>query len=326
MAIRIPWDKHEAAILLDACLAVINGKISRTDAVLMVSQTLRENAIRNGKTIDSVYRNENGISMQMNIMTALILETSSGLHGASKLFIDIVHLYKNNCSQFQKILEEAKKGETTVAYEALIHEEQEDDELHICATGASVSRPDSDARNKDDFSDVDFDRYKEILSRDYRKGFQLNDKLSVRRFRIQWKEFFKEELPYDDELIWKHIAYITVQHGDMVYLPEVMLDENTKHKLLAYIKSLFDEGKSIIYYEALYKKFSDDFASSRINNVEMLKTYLAYINDGQMWLHRNYIAVDRDVKADSADEVRSFLTSGIWVGKQGNDYQVAYLG
>ena len=115
MAIRIPWDEHEAAILLDACLAVIGNKISRADAILKVSNILREKAVRNGIVIDSIYRNENGISMQMNIMMALILETSSGLHGASKLFIDIVHLYKNNPDQFQKILEEAKKGGTIMS-------------------------------------------------------------------------------------------------------------------------------------------------------------------------------------------------------------------
>ena len=110
MAIRILWDEYEAAILLDACLAVIDNRISRADAVIKVSEKLREKAIKNGYTIDSVFRNENGISMQMSIMIALILETSSGLHGASKMFIDIVQLYKNNPDKFQKILEEAKKG------------------------------------------------------------------------------------------------------------------------------------------------------------------------------------------------------------------------
>ena len=114
MTVRIPWDEYEAAILLDACLAVIDNKISRADAVIKVSRMLREKAIKNGYTIDSVFRNENGISMQMSIMIALILETSSGLHGASKLFIEIVQLYKNNPEKLQKILEEAKEGETII--------------------------------------------------------------------------------------------------------------------------------------------------------------------------------------------------------------------
>ena len=102
MAIRILWDEYEAAILLDACLAVIDNRISRADAVIKVSEKLREKAIKNGYTIDSVFRNENGISMQMKIMTSLIQETHSGLHGASKLFVEIAKLYKTDQPQFHK--------------------------------------------------------------------------------------------------------------------------------------------------------------------------------------------------------------------------------
>ncbi len=54
-----------------------------------MSKELGEKVIRNGYAIDSVYRNENEVSMQMSIMTVLILELSSGLRGASKLFIKL---------------------------------------------------------------------------------------------------------------------------------------------------------------------------------------------------------------------------------------------
>lgn len=400
MAIRIPWDEHEAAILLDACLEVIDNKISRADAVLKVSRTLREKAIKNGIVIDSIYRNENGISMQMNIMTALILETSSGLHGASKVFIDIVHLYKNNPAQFQKILEEANEGgiimhankvnfyswldnticpsdvscikkscdlvddysknnrklgyslfetnqfadvqkimkavEKDVFFRAkngrqiqriekalneyyrflreylsnnteiFISEEKKDIETSICSVGTFDSEVGLDT-HKEDFGGVDFERYKKILSKEYKKGFRLNDKLSLRRFRIQWQRTFEDELQYDDDTICKHIKRITIQHGDMVYLPEDMLNEDIKCKLLTYINALFSEGKTVIYYEALYHEFADDFAIGRINNTEMLKSYLSYVNDGSMYLRRSYIASDSSVEVDNADEVRSFL-------------------
>ena len=290
MAIRILWDEYEAAILLDACLAVIDNRISRADAVIKVSEKLREKAIKNGYTIDSVFRNENGISMQMSIMIALIFETSSGLHGASKMFIDIVQLYKNNPDKFQKILEEAKKGA----------------KVNIAGVGAGVSDGGGDLY-EEEFTGVNFERYKKILSTEYKKGFRINDKLSVTRFRMQWKRTFEDELQYDDETICRHIAHITIQHGNMVYLPEDMLDENTKHRLLAYISTLFSEGKSVIYYEALYREFADDFAVGRINNLEMLRSYLSYINDGSMYFYRSYIASNSNVEVNNTDEVRSFL-------------------
>ena len=61
IAIRIPWDKYEAALLLDYCIKVENSEISRVEAVSTVSQMLRSRAIRKGYEIDDVFRNENGI-------------------------------------------------------------------------------------------------------------------------------------------------------------------------------------------------------------------------------------------------------------------------
>lgn len=399
MAIRIPWDEHEAAILLDACLAVIDVKISRTEAVLKVSKTLREKAIKNGIKIDSIYRNENGISMQMSIMMALILEIPSGLHKTSKVFIDIVHLYKNNLDQFQKVLEKAKKGETVmsenksifyrwlnnsvrpsdVSYikkacnlvdtysknnvklgyslfeanqlvdihkiikvikkdvffraknerqiqkiekalneykrfmkeclydnkETFISNKNQTDNIYVCSNETITSEKTTNSKEK--FLNVDFERYKEILSKNYKKGFRLNDKLSLRRFRMQWQSTFKDELQYDDKTICEHISHLTIQHGDMAYLPEDMLNNNAKCKLLAYITDLFSKGKTVIYYEALCREFADDFAIGRINNAEMLKTYLSYINNGSMYLCKNYITSDSNVEVNNLEEVRSFL-------------------
>lgn len=65
MAERILWDEYEAAILLDALIQVLNGTISRSDAVSAVSAELRRRARRKGLKIDDVFRNENGISWQM---------------------------------------------------------------------------------------------------------------------------------------------------------------------------------------------------------------------------------------------------------------------
>lgn len=162
---------------------------------------------------------------------------------------------------------------------------------------------------EESFDDVDFDKYQEILSKEYKKGFRLKDKLSIKRLRVQWQKTFDEELQYNDETICKHIAHITIRHGDMAYLPQSLLDDETKERLLTYIETTFESGKSVIYYEALYKEFADDFSCHRINNIEMLKTYLTYINDGNMYLNRSYIAANKNVTVDHADEVRSYMIS-----------------
>lgn len=66
MAARILWDMHEAAVLFQAMLRVLAGEIKRKDAVSDVSSKLREMAIGRGIKIDEKYRNENGVSLQMN--------------------------------------------------------------------------------------------------------------------------------------------------------------------------------------------------------------------------------------------------------------------
>lgn len=60
MSIRIPWDKYEAAILLDGWLRIKDG-IPRNEVVNLVSYQLRKKAVNQGINIDSVFRNTNGI-------------------------------------------------------------------------------------------------------------------------------------------------------------------------------------------------------------------------------------------------------------------------
>ena len=108
MAVRIPWDKYETAILIDACIKVQNNILSKEIAVSEVSADLRRLAISRGYEIDDIFRNENGISMQMTIMSALLQNRPSGLHNASKLFSEIRDIYINDNDAYIQILTEAK--------------------------------------------------------------------------------------------------------------------------------------------------------------------------------------------------------------------------
>lgn len=95
MAVRVPWDKYEAAVLLDACLRVEQGAISRSSAITYVSNTLRKRAVSRGLEIDAIFRNENGISMQFSAMANCLHHKSTGLT-ISKLFRETVELYESD--------------------------------------------------------------------------------------------------------------------------------------------------------------------------------------------------------------------------------------
>ena len=62
------WDKYEAVILLDYYLHYLDGKLSRKEAIQIVSVKLRELAKKQNVFIDDVYRNVNGITFQMHSM------------------------------------------------------------------------------------------------------------------------------------------------------------------------------------------------------------------------------------------------------------------
>ncbi len=119
MAIRIPWDKFEAALLLDYCIKVENGEISKTEAVTTVSQILRSRAIRKGYEIDDVFRNENGISMQISSMRNCYLGKEQGLT-ISKLFYETVSLRNNNPEAFNQILQEESENMGTSLWQKFL--------------------------------------------------------------------------------------------------------------------------------------------------------------------------------------------------------------
>lgn len=293
MAVRIPWDKYEAAILLEAWIEIKNNSSLKRNIIKRVSGQLRQKAVIQGIEIDNVFRNENGISFQIQSMASAFEQTFKG-QPASKLFNQIVELYHKDYSSYLSLLREAKKMCNNDEYNDIssndIHDSEETNNSKAVET-----------------LNINSERFHSILLDNYSKGFRLNDKLSLKRLKIQWYQKFNEELNCDDNDIYSSISQITIQYGDMAYLPEAMMDEKTKEKLITYIKSVFTSGKTSIYYEALYKEFSDDFLRCHINNVGMLKSFLTYINDDSMYLQKDYITADISTNIDINEEIKNYL-------------------
>lgn len=62
------WDTYEAAILLDGYLEMLRTNRSKMQIVKRISADLRQMAVNRGIEIDNIYRNENGISYQIQSM------------------------------------------------------------------------------------------------------------------------------------------------------------------------------------------------------------------------------------------------------------------
>lgn len=102
------WDIYEAAILLDGYLETQQKCQPRIQIIKCVSEQLRNMAINRGKVIDEVYRNKNGISYQMQSMDSAY-KGENVYVPATRLFKEVVELYRTDTGRYFDILEEAKR-------------------------------------------------------------------------------------------------------------------------------------------------------------------------------------------------------------------------
>ena len=102
-----PWDKYEAAILLEAVIKIYQGEVERKQAIADVSDKLRKKALNEGLEIDDIYRNIAGITFQMYSMESAYVGYTIR-KPATKLFLEIVKTMKDNKEEYDEILQEAK--------------------------------------------------------------------------------------------------------------------------------------------------------------------------------------------------------------------------
>lgn len=102
------WNKHEAAILLEGLLEVLDKSTPRKEIIKRVSFDLREMARQQGEEIDEVFRNENGIFFQMESMESALKGYTATKKPATKLFTQIVELYRTNKPEYDRLLREAR--------------------------------------------------------------------------------------------------------------------------------------------------------------------------------------------------------------------------
>lgn len=110
MARQLPWDRYEVALLLDAYLRIQEEPQKEKDILADLSKNLRKRAIHLGYTIDAVFRNENGMSLQYQRMKFLMTNSAYGFDGpVSRCFHEVVDIYKKDRDWYQMILNKARK-------------------------------------------------------------------------------------------------------------------------------------------------------------------------------------------------------------------------
>lgn len=149
--------------------------------------------------------------------------------------------------------------------------------------------------------------YKEVLKQKFAKGFRLGSGLDKRKFRRYYKEIYGKELDIQDSELEDNIRHCGIVYEEKLFVPDVMVSEEIKEKLMAFIRKAFSSGKTSVHYEALFKEFSDEFLGYYIYNADMLKAYLTAVNTGEYCTGRSQIIKKGSVALSPFDEVRQYL-------------------
>ena len=104
----IPFDKYEAALLIEAVVRVENGDLLRQKAVEELSAALRRRALDGGIQISESFRSVVGISSQFSLVSQMLYGKGVDDYRRTKMFDKMIDMFRSNRAEFDMILKEAK--------------------------------------------------------------------------------------------------------------------------------------------------------------------------------------------------------------------------
>ena len=148
----------------------------------------------------------------------------------------------------------------------------------------------------------------DVFKRRFRNGMRLTSTIDRRKFRSTYKDISNISLDdmSDDSLITS-IKRFSIVYDDTAYMPELMISENLKRKIVSYIQERFLDGDSCVFFEIIYNNFNEEFLESQILNVDMLCSYLKHITNYGWFFHSDYISTEERFKPNIEQAVLDYL-------------------
>lgn len=160
---------------------------------------------------------------------------------------------------------------------------------------------------KKDAIQVDVKPYGAVLIQNFPRGYRLGSSIEMKKFRRYYEEINGYALEQESDEVEKIISQCGIEHEGRIYASEAMLSEELRNKLFGFIDKNFEEGKAVVYYEALFREFSEDFLDQNIYDAEMLKDYIAYMAGDRYFMARSYLSNERRSSVDPIEDVRTCL-------------------
>lgn len=160
---------------------------------------------------------------------------------------------------------------------------------------------------KTDAVQVDVKPLEAVLTRNFSKGYRLGSSIEMKKFRRYFEDINGYAPNQESEDIERIIRQCGIEHEGRIYSPQAMLSEELQDKLFDFIDTKLEEGKTVIYFEALFREFSEEFLDNNIYDAEMLKAYIAYMSGDKYFIARSYLSNERQSSVDPIEDVRTCL-------------------
>ena len=153
---------------------------------------------------------------------------------------------------------------------------------------------------------LDMTPYVSILADHFPKGYRLESTLDMKRMRRYYEELTGKALDLDQTKLEATIREYSIVYNGRLYMPQNMLSDEMKERILAFIDRCFEDGASAVYYEAIFKEFSEDLLDFNIADADMLKAFLDFSVADKYYIGRSYLSLEYHT-VDPVDEIRQCL-------------------
>jgi hypothetical protein len=154
---------------------------------------------------------------------------------------------------------------------------------------------------------IEIGPFETVLAEKFPRGYRLGSSLEKKKFRRYFEEITGHKLDLNSDVVEKILRRCGIEYEGKVYSPNAMLSDDLKEKLFAYIDKSFEDGRSVLYFEALFREFSEGFLDHNIYNAEMLKAYISYVAGENYYMGRGYLAMEKQISVDPIDDIRTCL-------------------
>lgn len=154
--------------------------------------------------------------------------------------------------------------------------------------------------------------YIDIAVKYFPRGYRVNSSLEYKRFSRYYEKDTGHEIELEQPQL-EHLLQINgIRYDERIYMAETMLSDEMKDKLFSYIDQCFHEGKKVIYYEALFKKLSEELLDYNIYNENMLREYLSHMSDNKYIVGKSYISKEIYTDNDPTEDIRECLKEHVF--------------